>query len=127
SRLRRRRRRSLRSAARRAERALPSWPRSRARDRQAVGNIGEIVLDVAVFVVLRVEGHAPRLAVAGHVAAAGGAHARPLRTVDRHRLHDTERGRQHFGADALAGALHMAGGTGEVELAAAGVEIFLAL
>src|SRR5262245_19596037 len=127
SRLPTRRRRDLSSAARRAERVLPSWPCSRARDRQAVGDIGEVVLDVAVLVVLRIERHAAHLAVAGDEAAAGGAHAGPFRTVDRQRIHDAERGRQHFGADALARALHIAGGAGEVELAAAGVEIFLAL
>src|SRR5262245_16527863 len=127
SRLPTRRRRDLSSAARRAERVLPSWPCSRARDRQAVGDIGEIILDVAILVVLRIERHAAHLAVAGDEAAAGGAHARPFRAVDRHRIHDAERRRQHFGADALARALHMAGGAGEVELAAAGVKIFLAL
>src|SRR5215212_2115459 len=104
-----------------------SWPRPRTRDRQPVADIGQVVFHVAIFIILRAERHAADLAVAGGEAPAGGAHAAPFRTVDRHRVDDAERGRQNFGADALARALYMAGGAGEVELAAPRVEIFLAV
>src|SRR6185312_16108046 len=104
-----------------------SWPRSRTRDRQSVADIGQIIFDVAVFIVLRGERHAADLAVAGGETPAGGAHAAPFRAIDRHRVDDAERGRQDFGADALTRALHVAGGAGEIELAAPRVEIFLAV
>src|SRR5213080_468216 len=104
-----------------------SWPRSRARNRQPVADIGQIILDVAIFIVLRAQRHAADLAVAGGEAAAGGAHAAPFRAIDRYRVDDAERGRQDFGADALARALDVAGGAGEIELAAPRVEIFLAV
>src|SRR6266581_6402274 len=106
--------------------SYPSWPRTRAGNRQSVADIGQIIFEIAVFVVLRIERHAADLAVAGGEAPADGAHAAPFGTVDRHGVQNPERGRQHFGADPLAGGLHVAGGAGEIELAAAGVEIFLA-
>src|SRR5947208_13067260 len=104
-----------------------SWPRSRTRNRQPVADIGQVVFDVAIFIILRAQRHAADLAVAGGEAPAGCAHAAPLRAVDRHRVEDAERGRQDFGADALARALHVAGGAGEVELAAPRIEILLAV
>src|SRR5213080_2466120 len=69
-----------------------SWPRSRARNRQPVADIGQIILAVAIFIVLRAQRHAADLAVAGGEAAAGGAHAAPFRAIDRHRVDDAERG-----------------------------------
>src|SRR5712664_1221945 len=107
--------------------SYPSWPRTRAGNRQSVADIGQIIFEIAIFIVLRIERHAADLAVAGGEAPAGGAHAAPFRAVDRHRIENAERRRQHFGADPFARALDVAGGAGEVELAAAGVEIFLAL
>src|SRR5258705_11531576 len=107
--------------------SYPSWPRTGAGNRQSVADIGQVIFEIAVFVVLRVERYAADLAVAGGEAAAGGAHAAPFRAINRHRVHNAECGRQHFGADPFAGALHMAGRAGEVELAAAGIKIFLAV
>src|SRR3981189_3688747 len=107
--------------------SYPSWPRTRAGNRQSVADIGQIIFEVAVFVVLRIERHAADLAVAGGEAAAGGAHAAPFPGGDRHCVENAERGRQHLGTDALARALDVAGGAGEIELAAPCVEIFLAL
>src|SRR6266404_4571769 len=104
-----------------------SWPRPRTGNRQPVADIGQVIFEIAVFVVLRIERHAANLAVAGGEPAAGGAHAAPFGAVDRHRIHYPERGRQHLGANSLARALHMAGGAGEIELAAPGVEIALAV
>src|SRR5882672_8110381 len=107
--------------------SCPSWPRARAGNRQSVADIGQIIFEVAVFVVLRIERHAADLAVAGGETPAGRAHATPFGTVDRHGVEDTQRRRQHFGADPLARALHMAGRAGEIELAAPRVEIALAV
>src|SRR5580692_11552109 len=107
--------------------APPLRPRARPGDRQAVAHVGQIIFDVAVKLVLRLERHAADLAVAGNEAAAHRAHAVPFRAVDRHRRDDAERRRQHFGADVIAGILHVATGAGEIELAAARIKIFLAL
>src|SRR5260221_8486555 len=104
-----------------------SWPRSRTGDRQAVADIGTIIFEIAIFVVLRIERHAADLAVAGGEAPACGAHAAPFGTIDRHGVENAERRRQHFGANPLARALHMAGGAGEIELAAPRIKVFLAL
>src|ERR1700743_1140241 len=93
-----------------------SWPGSWPRDRKAVGDIGEIIFEVAIFVRLRLDRHAASLAVAGDEATADRPHAGPFRTVDRHRIQDAQRRRQDLGADALARALHMAGRAGEIEL-----------
>src|SRR5947199_8399590 len=88
--------------------AFQSSSRSRARtgDRQSVADIRQVVFDIAVFVVLRIERHAAGLAVAGHEPPADGAHAAPFRAVDRHRIENAERGCQHLGANPLAVALH---------------------
>src|ERR1700736_4980429 len=94
-----------------------SWPRSRAGNRQSVTDIGQIIFEIAIFIVLRIERDAADLAAAGGETPAGRSHAAPFRTIDRHRVHDPKRGRQHLGADALAGALYVAGGAGEIELA----------
>src|ERR1700687_2360061 len=107
--------------------SCPSWPRARAGNRQSIADIGQIIFEIAVFVVLRIERHAADLAVAGGEAPADRAHAAPFGTVDRHRIQDPERGREHFGADPLAGALHMAGCAGEIELSAPAIEIALAV
>src|SRR6266481_2832918 len=119
----------LRSAALRSPREwMPgSWPRSRTGDRQPIADIGQIIFEIAVFIVLRTERHAADLAVAGGEAPADRAHAAPFGTVDRHRIQDSERGRQHFGANPLTGALHVTGGAGEIKLAAPSVEIALAV
>src|ERR1700720_3479558 len=93
-----------------------SWPCSRAGDRQAVADIGQIIFEIAVLVGLRFERHAADLAVAGGEAPADRAHAAPFGTVDRHRIEDAERGRQYLGADPLARVLHMAARAGEIEL-----------
>src|SRR5260221_14090104 len=95
-----------------------SWPRTRTGDRQSVADIGQIIFEIAVFVILRIKRHAADLAVTGGEAPAGRAHPAPFGTVDGHRVHDPECGRQHFGADPFARALHMACSTGEIELAA---------
>src|ERR1700688_315928 len=96
----------LPSAARRPARGWMSgsrsWPCSRAGDRQAVADIGQIIFEIAVLVGLRVERHAADLAVAGDEAPADRARAAPFGTVDRHRIQEPERGREHFGADSLA-------------------------
>src|ERR1700712_4081693 len=105
----------------------PSRPRARTGDRQPVADIGQIIFDVAVFVVLRTERDAANLAVAGGEAAAGRAHAAPFGAVDRHRIENTKRGRKYLGANPLTRALHVAGRAGEIELAAPCVEVFLAL
>src|ERR1019366_7816018 len=105
----------------------PSWPRSRAGDRQSVADIGQIIFEIAVFVGLRIERDAADLAVAGGEAAADRAHAAPFGTVDQHRIEDAERGRQYLGADPLARVLHMATRAGEIELAAPRIEIALAV
>src|SRR5260370_824933 len=70
---------------------------------------------------------AAALAVAGDQPPAHRAHAVPLRAIDRHRRDDTECRRQHFGADVVAGILHVAGGAREIQLPAARIKIFLAL
>src|ERR1700692_4403370 len=106
---------------------MRSWPRSRAGDRQSVADIGQIIFEIAIFIVLRGKRHAANLAVTSCKAAAGGAHAAPFGTVDRHRIENAERGRQHFGADPLARALHMAARAGEIELAAPRIKIALAV
>src|SRR5258708_23538634 len=105
------------------EEVTASWPRSRAGNRQPIGDVGQEILDVALFVRRRLQRNRAGLAVAGDEAAAGRAHAAPFGAVDRHRIEDAERGRQHFGANALARALHMAARAGEIHLAAAGVGI----
>src|SRR5258706_876964 len=94
-----------------------SRPRARTGDRQSVADIGQVIFDIAVFVVLRTERYAANLAVAGGEAAAGGAHAAPFRAIDRHRIENAERGRKHLGANPLARALHMAGRAGTIKLA----------
>src|SRR5262245_15131838 len=104
-----------------------SWPRSRTGNRQAVADIGEEILDVAIFLRLRFQRNRASLAVAGDEAAAGRAHAAPFGAVDRHRIHDSERRRQDLGADALARALYMAARAGKIHLAAPCVEIALAI
>src|SRR3984893_1933839 len=100
----------LPSAARRPARGWMSgsrsWPRSRAGDRQSVADIGQIIFEIAVVVRLRLERNAASLAVAGDEAPADRAHAAPLGTVDRHRVQDPERGREHLGANPLTGILH---------------------
>src|SRR4029077_4216221 len=65
--------------------APPLRPRARPGDRQAVAHIGQIIFDVAVKLVLRLERHAAHLGVAGDQPPAHRAHAVPLRAVDRHR------------------------------------------
>src|SRR5205807_6814846 len=102
------------------------WARSRTRDRQPVAHVRQVIFEIAVFLVLRIERHAADLAVAGGEAPAGRAHAAPFGTIYRHRIEKAERRRQYLGADPLARFLHMAGGAGEIELSAPGVEIFLA-
>src|ERR1700736_2647603 len=104
-----------------------SWPRTRTGDRQSIADIGQIIFEIAVFVGLRIEWHAADLAVAGGEAPADGAHAAPFGTVDRHRIQNPERGRQHFGADPFARFLHMTGCAGEIELAAPCIEVALAV
>src|SRR5512144_805606 len=104
-----------------------SRARAWARDRQAVAHIGEVVFDVAVQVVLRIERDAANLAVAGDKAAAGRAHSAPLRAVDRHRGEDAQRRGEHLGSNALARALHVTARAGEIELTAALVEILLSV
>src|SRR4029077_12181326 len=75
--------------------APPLWPRARPGDRQAVAHIGQIIFDVAVKLVLRLERHAAHLDVAGDQPPAHRAHAVPFRAIDRHRRDDAERRRQH--------------------------------
>src|ERR1700683_2987544 len=94
-----------------------SWPRSRAGDRQSVADIGQVIFKIAIFVGLWLQRHAANLAVAGGEAPADRAHAAPFGTVDRHRIEDTERGRENFGANPLARILHMTACAGEIELA----------
>src|SRR6202022_3022193 len=69
-----------------------SWPGPRTGDRQPVADIGQVIFEVAIFVVLRVERHAANLAVAGGEAPADRTHAAPFGPVDRHRIQDPERG-----------------------------------
>src|ERR1700685_2815113 len=107
--------------------APPLRPRARPGDRQAVRHVGQIIFDVAIKLVLRLEGYAADLAVSGEPPPAHGAHAVPFRAIDRHRRDDAERRRQHFGADMIAGILYVARGAGEIELAAPRIEIFFAL
>src|SRR5437660_11863051 len=95
-----------------------SWPGSRTGDRQSIADIGQIIFEIAVFIILRIKRHAADLAVAGGEAPTDRAHAAPFGAIDRHRIQDPERWRQHFGANPLAGALHVTGGVGEIELAA---------
>src|SRR6266404_3541115 len=104
-----------------------SWPRSRAGNRQPIGDVGQEIFDVAILVRLRLQRNRAGLAVAGDEAAAGGAHAAPFGPVDRQRIQDAERRRQDFRTDALAWALHMAARAGEIHLAAPRVEITLAV
>src|SRR5581483_11911561 len=85
-----------------------SWSCSWARDRQAVRDIGQEIFEIAILVRLRLQRNRAGLAVAGDEAPAGRAHAAPFRTIDRQCIQDAERGREDFGADALARALHMA-------------------
>src|ERR1700743_1126406 len=73
-----------------------SWPRARSGDRHSIADIRQEVFEVAVLVALRFERYAAHLAVAGHEAAADRDHAAPFRTVDRHRVEDAERGREHL-------------------------------
>src|SRR5258707_11402037 len=98
--------------------SYPSWPRTRAGNRQSVADIGQIIFEIAVFVGLRIERHAADLAVAGGEAPADRAHAAPFGTVDRHGIQNPKCGCEHFGANPLAGFLHMTGRAGEIELAA---------
>src|SRR5580704_11719173 len=92
-----------------------SWPRSRARDRQSVADIGQIIFEIAIFVGLWLERHAAGLAVAGGKPPADRAHAAPFGTIDRHRIQNPERRREDFGADPLARVLHMAARAGEIK------------
>src|SRR5260370_18738934 len=98
----------------------PSWPRPRSGDRQPVADIGQIIFEIAVLVGLRLERHAADLAVARCKTPADRAHAAPFGTINRHRVQNSERGRENFGTDALARVLHMAARAGEIELSAAG-------
>src|SRR3984957_18815883 len=107
--------------------APPLRPRARPGDRQAVAHVGQIIFDVAIKLVLRLERHAADLDVAGDQPPAHRAHAAPLRAIDRHRGDDAERRRQHFGADMIAGILYVAGSAGEIELAAPRIKILGAL
>src|SRR5882672_10345902 len=91
-----------------------SWPRPRTGNRQPVADIGQIIFEIAVFVVLRIERHAANLAVAGGEAPAGRAHAAPFGPIDRHGIQYPERGCEHFGADSFARTLHVAGGAGKI-------------
>src|SRR6202011_6360197 len=100
------------SARVRMSACCPSWPRPRTGDRQSVADIGQVIFEIAVFVVLRIERYAANLAVAGGEAPAGGAHAAPFGTIDRHGIQNPERRRQHLGANPFAGFLHMAGCAG---------------
>src|SRR5258708_36896789 len=102
-----------------------SRPRPRTGNRQSVADIGQIIFEIAVLVVLRIERYAADLAVAGGEAAAGGAHAAPFRAIDRHRIQNAQRGCKDLGAYPLAGTLHMAGPGGEVDLAAPCGEVLL--
>src|ERR1700733_9770839 len=104
-----------------------SWPRTWTGNRQPVADIGQIIFEIAVFVGLRFKGCAAYLAVAGGKAPADRAHAAPFGSVDRHRIQNPERGGEDLGAHPLAGVLHMAGGAGEIELAAPRIEIALAV
>src|ERR1700682_1600476 len=104
-----------------------SWPCPRAGNRQSVADIGQIIFEIAVFVGLRIERHAANLAVAGGEAPADRTHAAPFGTIDRHGIQDPERGCEHFGAYPFAGALHVTGCAGEIELSAPGIEIALAV
>src|SRR5260370_8468759 len=85
----------------------PSWPRTRAGNRQSVADIGQIIFEIAVFVVLRIERYAADLAVAGREAPADGAHPAPFGAVDRHRIQYSERGRHHFAAYPLPRGLYL--------------------
>src|SRR6202163_2189076 len=107
--------------------SYPSWPCSRTGDRQSVADIGQIIFEIAVFVILRIERHAANLAVAGGEAAADRAHPAPFGTIDPHRIQGTERGGEHLGAYPLARALHVTGGAGKIELSAPCIEIALAV
>src|SRR5260370_8326444 len=102
-----------------------SWPRPRTGDRQSIADIGQVIFEIAIFVGLRIERHAANLAVAGGEAPADRSHAAPFRTVDRHGIQYPERGREHLGAYPLAGALHMAGRAGEIELSPPCIDISL--
>src|ERR1700736_2762594 len=104
-----------------------SWPRPRTGNRQSVADIGQVIFEIAVFVVLRIERYAANLAVAGGEAPAHRAHAAPFGTIDRHGIQYPERGCEHFGAYPLAGALHVTGCAGKVELSPPGIEIALAV
>src|SRR5258705_1638837 len=92
-----------------------SWPRPRTGDRQSVADIGQIILEIAVFVGLRIERHAANLAVAGGEAPADRAHAVPFGTIDRHRIQYPERGREYLGTNPFARALHVAGSAGKIQ------------
>src|SRR3977135_2047971 len=106
---------------------LCSWPRPRTGDRQPVADIGQIIFEIAIFVVLRIERYAANLGVAGGEAPADRSHAAPFGTIDRHGIQDPERGCEHFGAYPLAGTLHVTGCAGEIELSPPGIEIALAV
>src|SRR5579862_3662867 len=95
-----------------ADARLPSrsWARARSGDRQAVAHIRQIVFDIAVELVLRLERHAAHLNVASNKSPACRSHATPLRTVDRQRRNKSKRGSENLGANMIAGALHMAVG-----------------
>src|SRR5260221_12414324 len=90
-----------------------SWPRPRTGDRQPVTDIGQIIFEIAIFVVLGIERHAPDLAVAVGEAPADRAHAAPFGPVDRHRIENPERGGEHLGPDPQARALPLAAARGE--------------
>src|SRR5437868_1994931 len=104
-----------------------SWARSRAGDRQSIAHVRQVILEIAIFFVLRTERNAADLAVAGGETSADRAHAAPFGAIDRHRVENAQCGRQYLGAYPLARLLHMAGGAGEIELPAPRIEIFLAL
>src|SRR4029079_3130370 len=107
--------------------AFVSWPRSRTGDWQSIADIGQVVFEIAIFVGLRLKRHAANVAVAGGKASADGAHAAPFGAVDRHRIENSERGRQYLGANPLARILYTAAGPGEVERSSRRIEIALAV
>src|SRR5258707_15535086 len=83
-----------------------SWPRSRTGNRQSVADIGQIIFEIAVFVVLRIEWHAGNLAVAGGEAPADRAHAAPFGTIDRQRIQEPDRGCEQLRPDPSARVRH---------------------
>src|SRR5579859_2263406 len=104
-----------------------SWPRARTGNRQAVAHIGEVIFEIAIFLGLRLQRDGAHLAVAGDEPAADRPHAAPFGAIDRHGVENSQSRREDLGANALTGVLHVAACAGEVELAATGVEVTLAV